>query len=69
MLGVGAALAPYSKEVRIAQMVRDFSGNNEFVSEDEWEQISAAAKAENKERFPDGFPAEWTNKNKTNRSL
>lgn len=69
MLLLGAALAPWSKEVKLSEMVKDFCGREkEFVSEDEWAEISAAAKAENKARFPNGYPEEWRT-NKSNRTL
>ena len=71
MLGVGAALAPWSKEVKLSQMLKEFNGDHEFVSEDEMAEIAAAARAENKERFPDGYPDAWKSNGdkKTNRAL
>jgi len=64
---VAAALTPWSKEVRLSEMMKEFNGGDELVSDDEWQEIAAAAKAENKARFPDGYPESW--KHKTNKTL
>jgi hypothetical protein len=66
MLLVGAALAPWSKDIKLGEMCREFTGSSDdLVSDDEWEEIAAAAKAENQARFPDGYPGDWRKSNKS----
>lgn len=69
LLSVGASLAPWSKEIKISQMVKEFTGDGEeLISDNEWAEIKAAARKTNADRFKDGYP-DWHPEAKKQRTL